>query len=181
MQNHLDIDIDPFQQGEQKEVADNKPKRQLNFKIVRDVKRKPKGRTGRPEYTLDCERRLSHLKRELTANLDNQIDILGGQFESHYQRVINRTKYDYNTKYRQRFHRVTEPEGNYKVDLAKGRYMYDQGDVMALPIMHLNEDTIKEVYGERKLAQQDYAKIADNDELTRKLLSTTSSNHGPQA
>lgn len=59
--------------------------------------------------------------------------------------------------------------------------MFDQGDVMSLPIMHLNEETIKEVYGEKKLALQDYAKIADNDAFTRRLLSTTSSNYGRQA
>ena len=172
--------MDQFKHGGRRDGPATKPKRQLDFKIMRDVKRKPRSTAGRaPEYTLECERRLSDLKRELATNVDNQIDIM--QFESHYQKVINRTKYDYSTKQRMRFHRVTEPEGNYITDHAKGRYMYDQGDVMSLPIMHLNEQTIKEVYGEKKLMQQDVARLADNDELTKKLLSTPRSNFGPQA
>ena len=180
MQSHQDIAMDQFKEGGGKDGQGPKGKRQLDFKVMRDIKRKPKSKKNRVDYTLDCERRLTNLKRELTANLDNQIDILGGQFEHHYQKVINRTRYDYNTKQRMRFQRATEPEGNYKIDFTKGRYMFDQNDVMQLPIMHLNEETIKEVYGERKLAQQDFAKIAGNDELTRKLLSTTSSNIGAQ-
>ena len=48
--------------------------------------------------------------------------------------------------------------------------MFDQDDVMSLPILHLDEQTIKEVYGEQKLRDQDFAKIAHSEEFTKKML-----------
>ena len=63
------------------------PKKPLGFKVVRDVKRKPKGRSMRPEYTLDCERRLESLKSDLNNMFDNNIEQLSSNFEDHYQKL----------------------------------------------------------------------------------------------
>ena len=46
------------------------PKKALGFKVVRDVKKKPKGKSTRMEYTLDCERRLYYLKKDFNNNFD---------------------------------------------------------------------------------------------------------------
>ena len=73
---------------------------------------------------------------------------MAGSFEDHYQRVINTAKSDLKTKQRNKFDRLTGPKGSVNKDLAKGKYIYDQEDVMSLPILQLDEKTIKEVYGE---------------------------------
>jgi len=74
------------------------PKKPLGFKVVRDVKRKPKGRSMRPEYTLDCERRLESLKSDLNNMFDNNIEQLSSNFEDHYQRIIENTQRDFAKK-----------------------------------------------------------------------------------
>ena len=67
--NPLDINSEQFRSDEKNKEQSNKPPKQLSFKVVKDVKRKPRGKTGRDEYTLDCERRLFHFKHELNAKL----------------------------------------------------------------------------------------------------------------
>ena len=62
--NHLEINSDKLSKEQGKDQS-----KQLSFKVVRDQKRKPKGKTGRVEYTLDCERRLSNFKKEFNAKI----------------------------------------------------------------------------------------------------------------
>lgn len=169
IQNDFDFDAagtsERFKSNERPKEEGKANKQQLNFKVVKDVKRKPKGKTGRAEYTLDCERRLFLFKQELNAKLTDTIGNMGGSFEDHYQRVIDKAKSELRTRKKKRFERMTEPKGSVNINLAKGRYIYDQDDVMQLPILHLDEQTIKEIYGEKKLQNQDYTKLAEKDDF----------------
>ena len=66
--NPLDIEMDNFKEGQK---SNKDIQKHLSFKVVSDVRKKPRGKTSRPGYTLDCERRLSNLKREFKSNLDS--------------------------------------------------------------------------------------------------------------
>jgi hypothetical protein len=76
---------------------------------------------------------------------------MGVSFEDHYKRVIDNTANQLITNKRAKFNRVTVPESAPNKEGKKGFYMFDQNDVMSLPILNLNEDTIKEMYGEKRL------------------------------
>ena len=60
-------------------------------------------------------------------------------FEDHYQKVIENTQDDLLKKRKLRFERVTAPQAKTNKEYLKGRYIFDQTDVMQLPILQLNE------------------------------------------
>ena len=74
-------------------------------------------------------------------------------FEDHYQKVIQSTQEDLQKRRKMRFDRVTAPKAKVNKEYLKGRYIFDQTDVMQLPILHLNEQTVKEAYGKDKLVK----------------------------
>lgn len=41
---------------------------------------------------------------------------------------------------------------------------------MQLPILNLNENAVKEVYGKGKLMRQDISKLAQSDDFSKQLL-----------
>jgi len=68
------------------------------------------------------------------------------------------------------FDRVTAPKAKTNKEYLKGRYIFDQTDVMQLPILELNEQAVKLAYGKDKLMKQDISKLAISDEFSNKLL-----------
>jgi len=47
---------------------------------------------------------------------------------------------------------------------------------MQLPILHVNEQTVKELYGKGKLMKHDISKLAQSDKFSKKLLQKQSQN-----